>query len=55
MRHAFLAAGLALLFVSGTAWSAGETEEGAAADDRATITFMRSEHPSSPINPEAPV
>lgn len=54
MRFSLLAAGLALLLVAGTAWSAGETEDAADAE-RVTITYMRSEHPSSPINPDAPV
>ena len=54
MRFSLLAAGLFLLLVSGTAWSAGEAE-GAADAERVTITYMRSEHPSSPINPDAPV
>ena len=53
MRFMLIAAGLALLLVSGTVWGAGE-EEGAAAE-RVSITFMRPEHPSSPIDPEAPV
>lgn len=53
MRLSPMAAGLALLLVAGTAWSAGEGE--GAADERVTITYMRPEHPSSPINPEAPV
>ena len=55
MRCSLVAAGLALLLVSGTVWAAGDEEGGAAAAERVTITFMRSEHPSSPINPEAPV
>ena len=54
MRFSFLAAGLALLLVSGTVWSAGEAE-GAAGAERVTITYMRPEHPSSPIRPDAPV
>ena len=54
MRFPFLAAGLALLLVSGTVWSAGEAE-GAAGAERVTITYMRPEHPSSPIRPDAPV
>ena len=55
MRYSLVAAGLALLLVSGTVWAAGDEEGGAAAAERVTITFMRSEHPSSPINPDAPV
>ena len=55
MRYSLVAAGLALLLVSGTAWAAGQEEGGAAAAERVTITYIRSEHPSSPINPEAPV
>ena len=53
MRFSFVAAGLALLLVSGMAWAAGEEE--AAASERVTITYMRSEHPSSPIHTDAPV
>ena len=30
-------------------------EEGVAASERVAVTFMRPEHPSSPIDPEAPV
>ena len=55
MKYSLVAAGLALLLVSGTVWAAGDEEGGAAAAERVTITFMRSEHPSSPINPDAPV
>ena len=54
MRFTLLAAGLFLLLVSGTVWSAGDAE-GAAGTERVTITYMRPEHPSSPINPDAPV
>ena len=52
MKFSLLAAGLSLLLVSGTVWSAGDAE-GAADADRVTITYMRPEHPSSPINPDA--
>ena len=55
MRFSLVATGLALLLVSGTVWAAGQEEGGAAAAERVTITYMRSEHPSSPINPDAPV
>ena len=55
MRFSLVTTGLALLLVSGTVWAAGQEEGGAAAAERVTITYMRSEHPSSPINPDAPV
>ena len=44
-RFSFIAAGLALLLVSGMAWAAGEEEGGAADAERVTITFMRSGAP----------
>ena len=46
---------LALLIPAGMVWSAGQGEGAASTDDEIiTVTLVTNEHPSSPIDPEAP-